>query len=616
MFFLQATCRPQNVDSLIGLVRPGINDTVQIRLLNKIAYQIMETDAENGLKYANEAMRRAQKINDQGGIANACNVIGVCYDVIGNYDSALFYYKKALNSPSVQSHIPSQAGAYSNIGLVYWNLDNYPEALANFNKARHLIEGTEHTHFLAVILNNTGLIYHDMKDYPQSTAFFKRAIAVYQKDKDTLGSIGSVINLAINYFETRHYAECENLFGNYMRFVNRLDDYSKSEFLVNKATLEINTTLTDTTKHYLDESLQLKKQIGHSLGVANVLIQFSEYYTRKGDYVRSNAYAYDALKMTGELKALKKLSSVYDNLFFNYAILNVRDSAQKYRQLYTAINDTMFAEAKAKAFLREQVAFKTFEKEKENLSLLNENNSIRLKNQLIIFSALFLISLSALSFWFYSRIKKQKEIARQKEAVDKLVFETEQAERERIARDLHDSVGQKLSVVKMQMSLHPSDQSRQAMELLDKAIHDVRVVSHDLFPEELGKGLFAALEDMAAQINYTSASTKLRLSLPPDPSAIGLSRQTELYLYRIIQEQTNNALKYAQAGNIHISMEVKSEQLQVILSDDGVGLPETATPTDGIGMKNMKARIDQLKGKLQIVSRPHGGTQFMISIPL
>lgn len=349
-FFLSVVARSQNTDSLIGLLRPSVADTGQVHLLNKIAFSLMETDPEKGLKYANEALAKSKKIHYIQGSSHASNIKGVCYDVIGNYDSSLFYYKQALGILPVKSNEAFLASVHSNIGLVYWNLDQYTEALENFNQARHLTEQSTSKAFLAAILSNTGLIYHDVKDYPQSNAFFEKAIAVYQQQKDTLGSIGTVMNLAINYFETKRYAECEALFRRYTPYINRLDDYSKSEFLVNKATLEINTQLTADTKHNLDESLRLKKQIGHSLGVANVLIQYSEFYHQKGDFREANRYCYEALALTGELKALKKLGQVYDNLFFNYAVLHNNDSAQKYRNLYTALNDTMFAEARRVLF--------------------------------------------------------------------------------------------------------------------------------------------------------------------------------------------------------------------------------------------------------------------------
>lgn len=608
-------CQSQNQDSLIRLIRPNVCDTSQIQLLNVVAQGYMETNAEKGLMYANDAIRRAGKIHDQAGLSNASNIKGVCYDVIGNYDSALFYYKQALRTSPVKSDDPLLAGIYSNIGLVYWNIDQYPQALSYFHTARKLVEKSKNTRFLAIILSNTGLIYHDIKDYPQSNIYFQKAIAIYQADKDTIGSIGSIINLAINYFETRKYDACEALFEQYASYIDRMDEYTKSEFLVNKATLEINTRLKTTTEKDLTEALRLKRQIGHSLGVAYVLIQFSEYYHLKGDIQQSIHYCYQALSLTEELKSLKKLGPVYDNLFLNYSMLHEKDSARKYRELYTAVIDTMFAEARAKAISREQVAFKTLEKEKENLELLHENSIIRFRNQLIIVCSLSLLCLLVLSFWFVSRIRKQRARLKQKEIADQIVFETEQLERERIARDLHDSVGQKLAVVKMKLSMNQPGKDS-TVELLDQAIADVRTASHNLLPEDLRRGLVSAVEEIIDQINYAKIGIKAELSAPLELRQRTLPKQTELYLYRIIQEIINNALKYAKASNIHINMELGVKKLNVVLSDDGVGMPNQESEMKGIGLKNIKARIGQLKGTVDIVSKAGKGTRFIIDVPL
>lgn len=224
--------------------------------------------------------------------------------------------------------------------------------------------------------------------------------------------------------------------------------------------------------------------------------------------------------------------------------------------------------------------------------------------------------LLALSAWFYSRIKKQKNLVTQKETAQRLIFETEQAERARISRDLHDSVGQKLSVVKMQMSLTQAGITAQTIELLDKAIHDIRTVSHDMFPQELEKGLHVALEEMAEQVNFTSASTRVSLSLDGGLALRRLSAQAELYLYRIIQEIVNNAIKHAKAKHIHIRIEVRGEQLHIAVSDDGIGMTEGADQSSGIGLKNIKARVGHLKGILEITSKPGQGTSFAIDMPL
>src|SRR5690606_25722038 len=140
------------------------------------------------------------------------------------------------------------------------------------------------------------------------------------------------------------------------------------------------------------------------------------------------------------------------------------------------------------------------------------------------------------------------------------IVEAEQRERIRIARDLHDSIGQKLSVVKMNLSslqqlsaITPADPYKGAAELVDETIKEVRNISHNLLPEELNFGIISALEDLSEKINQTHTS-QVHLQLDENLTSIHLSRAFELSMYRMVQEVTGNMLKHANAKNIYISL--------------------------------------------------------------
>lgn len=547
-------------------------------------------NGENELarSYLDSCLDIAYKLKQKRLIARSKYLEGIYLKFNGKSDRAIKNWFEAVETFREVHDEDGELSALSAIAREYNDLDQHDKAEKYLKEIIDRKQKLNDRQGLAHSYNTLANVYTDTKRYEEAIGYFQKAITVSLLIKDT-------VNLAYTY----------NNIARVYNKQNRLDEAQKN----------------------WEKSYDLfMHNSGDAFGVAMIMNNMSYVYTRRKDYRRAIGYALQAVDYATAHDIQMELLRAHQNLMDAYYGLNDFESGYKEYEIILEMKDAQFnkdvagaladAEQKYKAKIRQDSLVLLNADKKLNTVLLEKQRTSILSYQVGLVTILLLMIAVAALAYVSLKNKRARELLLQQEKLNEAIFETEQAERERIARDLHDSVGQKLSVVKMQMSLHPSDQSRQAMELLDKAIHDVRVVSHDLFPEELGKGLFAALEDMAAQINYTSASTKLRLSFPPDPSAIGLSRQTELYLYRIIQEQTNNALKYAQAGNIHISMEVKSEQLQVILSDDGVGLPETATPTDGIGMKNMKARIDQLKGKLQIVSRPHGGTQFMISIPL
>ncbi|MBL7788867.1 MAG: tetratricopeptide repeat protein [Chitinophagales bacterium] len=575
----------------------------------------MEADPSAAFGYAKEAMDQSKKLNYTSGYYIAMNIKGVCNDMMGKYDSALYCYNEALKIP-LQGFEAFKGGIYSNIGLVYWNLDNYVLALKNFNKAKQILSTTDKYEFTANVINNLGLIYHDIKDYNQSNENFEEAIQLSLNNKDTIGAIGTVINLAINYFEINQNEKGKKLLLTYSKYVNKLDDFYKSEFLAAMAASEIHTSITASTEEKLLKALELKKKIGHTLGVANINISLSELYSKKNQYHKSNRFAYNALQYTEELSALKKKEQVYDILFANYLELNQKDSSLKYYNLYKTTIDTIFSNSRAKAIAKEQIAFKTFEKEKENLSLTIENTKIQARNRLIIFSSIALLGLSGIAFWILWYRKKKNALIEQRELIHQAVTETELIERERIARDLHDSVGQKLSVVKMQLSSKDTD-IKAATYLLDNAIQDVRNVSHNLLPSDLDKGLIPAIESMSNQVNSVPNNLTIHLNISPEVRKLYIDHQHTLLIYRMIQELLHNAIKYAEAKNIYINMDCEKLLLKLDLSDDGKGFDvDSLTRNNGIGIQNISDRITQLIGSIQLSSKLGKGTQYHITIPL
>jgi len=119
------------------------------------------------------------------------------------------------------------------------------------------------------------------------------------------------------------------------------------------------------------------------------------------------------------------------------------------------------------------------------------------------------------------------------------------------------------------------------------------------------------------QINFSSTSLKVHLNITDAAINLQLDKQHTLLIYRMVQELVNNAMKYAQAKNIHINMDCEKNQLKLHLTDDGVGFDINALEKkDGLGIRSIKERVQQLIGTLQLTSNIGKGTQFNISIPV
>ena len=235
---------------------------------------------------------------------------------------------------------------------------------------------------------------------------------------------------------------------------------------------------------------------------------------------------------------------------------------------------------------------------------------------------LFLVVLVAVFMVAYQRrVMAQKtrilhvEAESQKQVMAAIV-ETQESERIRIARDLHDEVGALLSSVKMGIKLSERKLANAPGEppvfseltgMLDTAIESVRGISHDLLPPSLeALGLAKALEAMANHLSRTSG-------IPFLPAINGLAWRlpirTELTLYRVVQEMSNNSLKHSGATQRTLHVFFSPQMLRITFQDNGKGFDyaHLKASAKGLGLRGMESRVESVGGTLEVKSEEGGG---------
>lgn len=213
---------------------------------------------------------------------------------------------------------------------------------------------------------------------------------------------------------------------------------------------------------------------------------------------------------------------------------------------------------------------------------------------------------------FYLRIRSIQ--ARQKERIAIMIRSGEE-ERRRIARDLHDDFGARLSTLKLYMQAAGKDASMlgQSALLIDDSIRELRGILMNLSPKALEEnGLQAAVAELAERMNATGA---LRCEADLSAFAQRLKPQAEYALYRIAQELINNTLKYAEARHIYLSFVVREGMLVFLYEDDGRGF-DPQQVTRGYGLTNIETHVQSLPGTLTLDTAEGRGTAMTIETPL
>jgi signal transduction histidine kinase len=198
-----------------------------------------------------------------------------------------------------------------------------------------------------------------------------------------------------------------------------------------------------------------------------------------------------------------------------------------------------------------------------------------------------------------------------------------EVERSRLAKDLHDGLGGILSGVKLNLSsikgnmiLQDTDTMlfAKSIDQLDKAITEMRRVAHNMMPEALLKfGLGEAIQDYCDSLNE---SNTLKIKYTQMGNRAPLEKTIEVTLYRIVQELSNNVIKHAAATSLFIQLTQHKRGLTLTVEDDGKGFNTSQLSNyKGAGLRNVKSRVDYLKGVLQIEAQFGIGTSVNIDIP-
>lgn len=256
------------------------------------------------------------------------------------------------------------------------------------------------------------------------------------------------------------------------------------------------------------------------------------------------------------------------------------------------------------------------------------------ENQLLLYIviSIAIMSVFALAIILFFNISQKKiqsealkrqelKITFQKELLQRTI-QTQEEERNRISRELHDDIGSKLNIIHLNIHLlkNDIDKGKNIQELLndiDVSLHNsietTRDISHQLVPPTLRKfGLFSAIEDLQRSISKTTV-VKMIVENITQWELTGLMSQ--LHFYRIIQELVQNGIKHAKADHLIFTFEQKEDQIQMVYRDDGIGMPK-GVDSKGLGMSNIYTRVQILNGEWAIDHQYSSGTRIVLNIPL
>lgn len=208
----------------------------------------------------------------------------------------------------------------------------------------------------------------------------------------------------------------------------------------------------------------------------------------------------------------------------------------------------------------------------------------------------------------------EKEILRSQLEIQEQTFNN-------ISKEIHDNIGQKLSLAKLYLNTIESTEIKRtgtripdSVQIIGEVIQELSNLSRSMNPDLIANlGLVRAVE---AEINNLSKTGFYQIRLVITGESYFFEPEKELILFRIVQEALNNIVKHAQASAITLDFYFHANSLEMLISDNGVGFAKEQTAAAGAGLLNMKKRAQVLNGQFQIESDGAKGTTIKLTIPV
>ena len=389
-------------------------------------------------------------------------------------------------------------------------------------------------------------------------------------------------------------------------------------------------------ERHLLASLGRARGRGEPQAIAIAACNLAEFYVATGREAAGLALAHEArLRSAGERETE---NSALATLHSAHAALGRPDSAYLYLARYNALHDSLRLAAQAARLDELAVAYDTRAKEAELTAQTARLATAETeKRALLLLLGLGVVGVATIVALHRQRLRLTQDLADQRgELIERErqehrrelelsrirdMLDGQEAERRRVAQDLHDGLGGLLASTRAHLladDRHAGSaegHAGTAVDLLDRAYREVRRIAHAMMPQALAMDTFTgAVDDLLAELEAGGIAVQLDVIGPIDDA---LGQSARITLYRILQELCANVVKHAGAREVVVQLIASASEVSLVFEDDGRGFAvgPGAAPPAGLGLQGLRSRVNLLQGTLDVNSVVGRGTSVTINFP-
>ncbi|HRE74185.1 MAG TPA: tetratricopeptide repeat protein [Flavobacteriales bacterium] len=537
-------------------------------------YENESEEAEIGFK---SILKEAQQNNDPVNIIECYNALAMSAEKRNDTQEAFKNYMEGLRVAEKNQLSYYTAVMLNNIGLIKLNNGEIDEALEDFNRGLELAREEKNPRLAGHLQNNIGLVYIRLNKNDEALAHFR---------------------IGIDYAKTiNHPKEIAVAYINFSSVLNKIKRSLESLWYLDSAinVMEKNNMKFELSKGYLGKAQVLTDMERYDQ--AKVVAQTARDVASANNNLEDNAFAHLTLHRIYEKMKLHELALKEYKTF-----RTLEDSLQNSRNTRAMKELRVQYEVEKKDILLEQ--------ERNKATILEQENKLRaFRVRLIVGGGVLIVVVVFIVFY----LRNQRNLRKEQQKFSQQLISDLEKERARIARDLHDDIGQSLSAVKSKLTLLAREGERNAHEMekeIGKVIEQTREISRSLYPSYLEK--IGLTRSVARLMEIVQKSTSIECSFDICEEIEQLSLDKKTHLYRILQECVNNTIKHSGAAALKISIEVKDDDFELTYRDNGKGIQDN-DETKGMGFLSIKERARMLGGEMEIGDNSRKGFRLIIT---
>jgi len=616
------------------LLNKKIPDTTRVKVLDELCYTLTLQQQDSAIYYGNEAIALARKINYRKGLGLSLSDLGVAYFYKADLPMAINLWEEAQ---SVRASIHDLAGVASlniKLGAAYFKQGNYTKSFESQTRALQAFEKLNHIQGQANALNNMAAVLEHQQEYQQAMVYHKKSLILSSRNNISESYGISLINIGNIFQKTNQY---DSAIWYWKKSLTVLNEKQSPQYC---AVAYHNLGEVFTIQNHIQEGIEnnkkaliLRQQLNDKQGYISSLINLGSSYTKQKNYKLGEQYLTIALDSLKQNPLKVEEQKVWQNLAQLYEATGRPTQALESFKKFVEVKDTLLnlttKETVNKLLIQFEAEKKDVQLAKQEIEILTQQNKLNKSYAFLLGVLLLLVLITGFYILARNRFKrktifleKEKQVAIREAYID-ATLQSQEEERKRVSRDLHDGIGQLITELRfllgnLEQTKLP-DERIKIVELSEKVLNDmhkeVRSVAFNLMPQTLiQNGIVPALKEMAMRIE--NAHT-LRVEVVSFDMDIRLSELFEISFYRIVQEWTNNILKYAQASSIVVNLVRSETEIILTIEDNGKGFDVSNLQQPiGLGWKNISSRAHLIKATLDVDTKPTvNGTTLVLQIP-